>query len=260
MRPAPHGPSGRAARPRVKLILLALAGVVAAVCALTACAATVVNGTGTVSSGAADQSVSAARSIASPTLPPTPTTTPSATGAPVHVSSLESDGATYGVGMPIVVYFDQKITDASAFIKAATVTVNGADEDGAWYFEVSARSGEVIEAHYRPQTYWPGHAKIHVGLPLAGLSAGAGLVYNDSLTLDFSTGVANILTVDGNTHMLTVMSDGSLYGTYPGLAGRGQDADAARDEGDLGEGPRRAHDRLGLRRGRAVVDAAHRER
>jgi lipoprotein-anchoring transpeptidase ErfK/SrfK len=186
---------------------------------LTACSASVVDGHG--SSAPADSGTSV-RSIASPTLPPTPTASPSDTATPVHVSSLESDDASYGVGMPIVVYFDKKVTDASAFIKAATVTVNGADAQGAWFFEVSARAGQVIEAHYRPQAFWPGHAKIHVGLPLQGLAAGQGLAYDDSLTLDFSTGVSNILTVDGNTHKLTVTSDGSVYGTYPVSLGAGK--------------------------------------
>ena len=49
----------------------------------------------------------------------------SAAPVPVHVSLLEGDGATYGVGMPIVAYFTQTITDSSAFLKATTVTING---------------------------------------------------------------------------------------------------------------------------------------
>jgi lipoprotein-anchoring transpeptidase ErfK/SrfK len=138
-----------------------------------------------------------------------------APGAPVHISSLESDGVTYGVGMPLVVYFNKHITSASAFVKAATVTVNGANDGGAWYFEASARTGEVVEAHYRPQSFWPGHARISVNLPMQGLSAGSGLSFDDSLTLNYGTGPANILTVNGATHELTVMTDGKLYGTFP---------------------------------------------
>ncbi len=155
--------------------------------------------------------------IAAPTFSATPSSTAPAppTGAPVHVSSLESDGLTYGVGMPIIFFFDKKITDATAFVNSATVTVNGAPAQGAWFFEVSARAGEVVEAHYRPQFYWPGHASIHVSAPVAGLSAGTGLVFGNSLTLDIATGNANVLTVDGATHTLTVMTDGVLYGTFP---------------------------------------------
>ena len=41
----------------------------------------------------------------------TASTASSAAGSPVHVSLLESDGGTYGVGMPIVAYFSQNITD-----------------------------------------------------------------------------------------------------------------------------------------------------
>ena len=63
-----------------------------------------------------------------------------------------------------------------------------------------------MEAHWRPQTYWPGHAKIHMDLPVKGVSAGAGLVFDDSLTLDMSTGVAYVGTVDAKTLKMTVTS------------------------------------------------------
>jgi lipoprotein-anchoring transpeptidase ErfK/SrfK len=134
---------------------------------------------------------------------------------PVHVSSLESDNLTYGVGMPIVLYFNKKITDAKPFVAAVKVTIDGNDAQGAWYFQKSARAGQLIEAHYRPQKFWPGHTQIHVDLPLKGVSAGAGLAFENSLTLDFAFGPAHILTVNGATHELTVTSDGTLYGTFP---------------------------------------------
>jgi lipoprotein-anchoring transpeptidase ErfK/SrfK len=140
---------------------------------------------------------------------------PSPTGAPVHISLLEGDGGVYGVGMPIVAYFDRKITDSSAFLKAATVTVNGQPANGAWYFENSSRSGEALEAHYRPESYWPAHAKIYLNMPVDGLSAGTGLVYDDSLTLSISTGAANVSAVDCSKEQMTVTSDGKTERTMP---------------------------------------------
>jgi lipoprotein-anchoring transpeptidase ErfK/SrfK len=191
----------------VVVALLGLAG-------LTGCATTTVAGSGSL----APTGAASTRGVASPTLPTsanTPTAPSSAVATPVHVGSLESDGYTYGVGMPIIVWFNQKITDPSSFLAAASVTVNGAPAQGAWFFEVSSHTGQVIEAHYRPQTFWPGHAKIFVNVPVKGQSAGPGLAYDNNLTLDFATGVANVLTVDGATHKLTVTADGKLYGTYP---------------------------------------------
>jgi lipoprotein-anchoring transpeptidase ErfK/SrfK len=133
----------------------------------------------------------------------------------VHVSLLESDGGVYGVGMPIIAWFDQAPTDASAFDAATTVTVNGAPVTGAWYWEKSGHAGSAVEAHYRLNAYWPAHAKILLSLPVKGLSAGAGLAYDDSLTLSISTGAAHISTVDNTTHQMTVTSDGVVVRTVP---------------------------------------------
>jgi lipoprotein-anchoring transpeptidase ErfK/SrfK len=144
---------------------------------------------------------SATRTSAAPTTP---------AGTPVHVTTFEGDGKTYGVGMPIIAYFSEKITDASAFVKAAKVTVNGQAADGAWYFEPSQRSDYALEAHYRLQQYWPAHASIQVSMPLKGLSAGPGLTFSNDLTLTMSTGPAQLAQVDGTPGVdtMTITSDG----------------------------------------------------
>jgi len=146
---------------------------------------------------------------------PTPTPTPTPASNPVHVSLLNSDGDVRGVGMPIVAFFDVAPTSAKAFNAATVVTVNGSPVQGNWYFETTARTGSVLEAHWRPETYWPGHAKIHMDLPIKGLSAGPGLAFDNDLTLDFSTGVAYVSTVDASTLQMTVSADGAPAGTYP---------------------------------------------
>jgi hypothetical protein len=131
----------------------------------------------------------------------------------VHVSLLQGDGGVYGVGMPIVAYVDRAITDASAFARATTVTVNGKPAGGAWYWQKSGRPGRALEAHYRPRTYWPAHAKIFVDMPVRGLSAAAGLVFHDSLTLSIATGAANVSTADCRAEKLTATSDGKVVRT-----------------------------------------------
>ena len=134
---------------------------------------------------------------------------------PVHVSLLEADGGVYGVGMPIIAWFTRAPGDPAAFEKAVAVTVNGAPAGGAWYWEKSAHRGAAVEAHYRPQHYWPAHAKIRMNAPVKGLSAGKGLAYDDSLTLSMSTGAANIATVDGHSERMTVTSDGKKVFSFP---------------------------------------------
>ena len=78
----------------------------------------------------------------------------------MHVSALESDGATYGVGMPIVLFLSPPPTDSTEFTKAVKVTVNGRPADGAWFWSSRRRRGRshVIEAHYRMAGYWPAHS------------------------------------------------------------------------------------------------------
>lgn len=141
---------------------------------------------------------------------------PKPPAVPVHVKLLNSDGSTAGVGMPIIAYFSHTITSAKAFSAATKLTVNGVRVRGAWYFETSAANkGYPIEAHYRTQNYWPAHATIHLGLPVKGLRAGGNMGFDDNLTLDFSTGAANMSTVDDSTHTMTVTTDGKPYGTFP---------------------------------------------
>src|SRR5438093_10082817 len=70
-----------------------------------------------------------------PTTPPASSSTPTGPTTTVHVSSLLSDDQTYGVGMPIVLFFTPAPTDSSEFTKAVKVTVDGQPADGAWYWE-----------------------------------------------------------------------------------------------------------------------------
>lgn len=146
---------------------------------------------------------------------PSPSPSPSPVGDPVHVSLLNGDGDVRGVGMPIIAFFNVKPTDVKQFNAATKVTVNGSPIEGNWYFENTARDGSALEAHWRPQTYWPAHAKIHMDLPVKGMSAGTGLYFDDSLTLDMSTGVAYIGTIDATTLRMTVTADGAQFGTFP---------------------------------------------
>lgn len=187
---------------------------VAGVLLLSACSAT---------SGTGSTATPPARSSNSASPPPSATDTPTTAApnaAPVHVSLLEGDGGVYGVGMPIVAYFDRAVTDATAFAKASKVTVNGLPAAGAWYWQKSGRKGKVLEAHYRPPQYWPANAKIFLDLPVKGLSAGAGLAYDDSLTLSIATGPAHVSTVDCAAEKMTVTANGTPVRTMPVSCGK----------------------------------------
>ena len=154
---------------------------------------------------------------------PTTSAAPKLKSSPVHVSVNMSDGATFGVGMPYIAMFDQRITDGAAFAEATKVTVDGDPVDARWYFEDSdPASGHVMEAHLRMQHYWPAHAQIHVDLPVKGISGGqvkgrlnTQYVFENSITSDWATGAEHIVTVSNASHSLTVTNDGTTWGTFP---------------------------------------------
>jgi lipoprotein-anchoring transpeptidase ErfK/SrfK len=189
--------------------------------AVIAAAATILSACSSASDSKTDPTKTVTEGGATDT---TPVTSPSATksamvapvGKPVHIKTANADNATYGVGMPIIAYFSKKITDARPLSAATVVTADGKPVKGAWYFEYSSASKAYpIEGHWRPQSYWPAHSTIHVDLPMKGKSGGTGLVYDDSLTLDYAIGASHISTVDDNTHKMTVSNDGKLWGTFP---------------------------------------------
>jgi lipoprotein-anchoring transpeptidase ErfK/SrfK len=202
-----------------------LAALCAAVIAMTACtsggAAPSITKTVTGPNAASDAapSTGAASSAAASSATPTPTPTPTKPPTVVHVTALESDGSTYGVGLPIVLFFTPLPTESKAFTKAVKVTVNGQPAAGAWYWEQPTAdevSSHTYEAHYRLQNYWPAHSHIHVDIPIGGLSAGKGLVYDNKLTsLDFQIGARHVSTINCNTKRMQVTSDNKLVKTLP---------------------------------------------
>jgi lipoprotein-anchoring transpeptidase ErfK/SrfK len=184
---------------------------------VSACSSDKVNGNGSTGghTAAGTSGASGSSGASSPAAPSS--TKPTAVPAkPVHVQGYP-DGSTVGVGMPIITTFNKKITDGRGFAKGTTVTVNNRPVHGAWYFEYSdPKSGHVMEAHYRPQNYWPAHAQVHVAFNLKGVSAGRGLAFDGKLSsLDFSTGARNIALVNDANHTITVTSDGVKKYQFP---------------------------------------------
>jgi lipoprotein-anchoring transpeptidase ErfK/SrfK len=210
--PAPRfaSPQHRSRRTVRVLAPLAAAAAVAATVA-------VVVGVSQSSSGSHHPVAGTRPSTSVPATETTPTTSSAhrAATTPVHISLLNGDGNHYGVGMPVIAYFSKTITDGRPLQKATIVTVNGRQTQAAWYFERSRAGKGPIEGHLRPQTYWPAHSQVRVSIASKGLTGGTGLAFDDSLTLDFTTGARNIAVVNDRTHQITVTSDGKRIFSYP---------------------------------------------
>lgn len=158
-----------------------------------------------------------AQTTSTPTEPASSSSSkPAKPAKPVHIKTLNADGVQYGVGMPVIAFFSRKIHSAKALQEATKVTVDGQPLPGAWYFEYSNYyRGYPIEGHWRPQHYWPAHSRVHVAIPAKGLSAGHGLAYDDSLTLDFAIGPKNMAIVNDASHRIVVTSDGRKKFDFP---------------------------------------------
>ncbi|MEP6853614.1 MAG: L,D-transpeptidase [bacterium] len=179
---------------------------------LLALAATACTSSGGTTPPPSPATVTVTQSASSPSATPTPTPKPTPLGKPVRVRSPIGDGATFGVGMPLIIRFGVSPTSKVAFQKAAVVTVNGKPAGGAWFWENVSR-GDPVEVHYRPREFWPAHAKIHVGLPVKGLSAGRGLSFANDLTLDYSIGAYHYARVDSRALRMQVYNEGKLVRT-----------------------------------------------
>ncbi len=168
------------------------------------------------------QTVTPTPTAASSSSHPAPSTSkPAGPTRPVHVSLFQGDGQTYGIGMPIIAQFSRKVTDAHAFDKAVKVKVNGQEADGAWFW-VSSNAGYAMEAHYRLRQYWPPHSRIAMSMPLRGVSAGPGLSFDDSLTLELNIGAAHVSQVDGGAEHMRITVDGRQVKDFPVSLGKAE--------------------------------------
>ncbi|HVU90719.1 MAG TPA: L,D-transpeptidase [Jatrophihabitans sp.] len=200
------------------LVLLALVLVTAAACTSSSTDGQgSAGGTASTAAGSSGASTGPSTGSTPPSTPPSSSSSAAGPTRTVHVTSLISDGSTYGVGMPIVLFFTPAPTDSSAFTKAVKVTVNGQPADGAWFWSQPTADevkSHTVEAHFRTRGYWPANAKIHVDTPIGGLSAGKGLVYSGKLTsVDFNTGAKHISVINGAGEKMRVYSNNKLVKT-----------------------------------------------
>lgn len=128
-----------------------------------------------------------------------------------------TDGDTVGIGMPLRVTLDHKLTGdkaKAAFERAASVTVDGLPVTGGWRW----MTDDV--AVYRPQTYWPGHSTVTLTTALKGVRFSSSLWGRETTSTSFQTGTAMVSYVDMRTDQLTVTADGKTIRTIPITTGK----------------------------------------
>ena len=115
--------------------------------------------------------------------------------------------------MPVIVTFDIAVTDRALFEKHMHVT-STPRQRGSWYW-LSDR-----EAHFRPATYWKAGSDVSVVLDLNSLPAGNGIYGQESRSISFHIGDANIYQVNAQTDQMQVFSNGTLLRTIPITLGK----------------------------------------
>jgi lipoprotein-anchoring transpeptidase ErfK/SrfK len=123
-------------------------------------------------------------------------------------------GETLGVGVPIIVTFNQAVKDKAAVEQALQIDAEK-PVTGAW------RWISDTQAIYRTAKYWPAHQKVTFTARLAGVRAGADTYGVKDRSATLKIGAAWISTVSVTSHTMTVKRDGKIIKKMAISAGRG---------------------------------------
>jgi lipoprotein-anchoring transpeptidase ErfK/SrfK len=133
--------------------------------------------------------------------------------AAFHTEIFEGAGATYGVGMPIMLTFDHPITNKAAVERALTLTTSK-PVIGAWYWDGSE------QLDFRPRDYWPAGTTVSLTSHLDGVEGAPGVYGVHDLSQTFTIGQSVIAVADTSTHRTEIYVGGKLADTWPISTGR----------------------------------------
>lgn len=127
------------------------------------------------------------------------------------------DGATYGVGEPIMVHFDEPIPDRAAAEKSLEVDTEPSLE-GAWHWINDQ------DVHWRPKTaageYWPAHTKVTVKADVYGVDMGKNLWGQEDRSVSFTIGAKHVAIGTNKSLHMKVYFDGKQVRNMPFSGGK----------------------------------------
>ncbi|OLT33017.1 hypothetical protein BJF79_35380 [Actinomadura sp. CNU-125] len=127
-----------------------------------------------------------------------------------------ADGETVGVGIPIVMNFEEPVKD-KAEVERALVVRSNKPVEGAWHW---VDEQQVV---FRPKEYWPAHTKVSLQAHLAGVSTSKGVYGGKNQNIDFTVGDSQISTADEDSHKMVVKVNGKKVRTIPTSMGDGSE-------------------------------------
>jgi len=131
---------------------------------------------------------------------------------------LEGYNQTYGVGMPIILYFSQPITDKAAVERALQITTSK-PVVGAWYWDEPCNMAPTC-AYFRPRDYWPTGTTVSFTGHLNGVQGAPGRYGAHTLTQTFSIGPSLVAIGNTATHRTQIYYNGKLRYDWPISSGR----------------------------------------
>lgn len=124
-----------------------------------------------------------------------------------------SNGQDVGVGLPLVVTFNKKVSN-KAEVEQALVVKTSTPILGAWSW-VNDR-----EIEFRPKDLWPGGTEVEIDVNLVGVEASLGVFGNQDTTASFRFRPAVVSVVDARTYTMDVFRDGVLLRKIPVTMGK----------------------------------------
>jgi lipoprotein-anchoring transpeptidase ErfK/SrfK len=131
---------------------------------------------------------------------------------------VEGRDQTYGVGMPIILYFSRPITNRKAVERALEIRTSKRIV-GAWYWDDQCRVGQLC-LYFRPRRYWPPHTRVSFTGHFDGVEGAPGVYGHHTLAQAFKIGSRLITKVNTAGHYMKVFRDGKLFAHWPISSGK----------------------------------------
>jgi lipoprotein-anchoring transpeptidase ErfK/SrfK len=131
---------------------------------------------------------------------------------------IEGYRQTYGVGMPIILYFSRAISNRAAVERALQIRTSKRVV-GAWYWDSRCGLAPVC-LYFRPRSYWRPHTRVSFTGHLDGLEVAPGVYGNHTLTQTFAIGPSLTVVASTARHFMNVYRDGKRFAHWPISSGR----------------------------------------
>ncbi len=136
----------------------------------------------------------------------------------VSTEIIEGDHQSYGVGMPIILYFSRPIADKRAVERALQIR-SSRRVVGSWHWDSECRTAPEC-LYFRPRHYWPAHTSVAFTGHLNGVEVAPGVYGSHTLRQSFSIGDRVTVSVNTEGHYMDVERGGRHFARWPISTGR----------------------------------------